>query len=103
MQNRAPGYISADTKEELQARRIPVLSQPVYSPDLNPIEIYWNQMKDYIEDHWGLEENPSYNKLRRYVQEAWEALPESFLEELINSMQARCQAVIEANGIHTKY
>jgi len=60
-------------------------------------------MKDYIEVRWGLEENPSYNKLRRYVREAWDALPESYLAELLASMPERCKAVIETNGMHTKY
>ena len=60
-------------------------------------------MKDYIEDKYGLEEKPSYDKLRLYVKEAWEAIPEDFLKELLASMPARCKAVIEANGMHIKY
>jgi hypothetical protein len=60
-------------------------------------------MKDYIEDKWGLEELPLYNKLRRYVKEVWDNLPDSFWQELLASMPARCQAVINANSMHTKY
>jgi hypothetical protein len=72
MQDGAPGHAAGETKDQLQARGVTVLSWPPFSPDLNPIESCWNWMKDYIEDCWGLEENPSYDKLRRYVQEAWE-------------------------------
>lgn len=39
------------------------------------IVTFWDWLKDDIEDHWGLDTNPGYDKLRRYVKEAWEALP----------------------------
>lgn len=35
-----------------------------FSPDLNPIETVWCEMKDIIEDHYGHIEEPSYDKLR---------------------------------------
>lgn len=60
-------------------------------------------MKDFIEDKYGTNEKPTYIRLRGYVLEAWEELTESFLAELLDSMPARCQAVIDANGMHTKY
>lgn len=50
-----------------------------------------------------MDEKPSYLQLRCYVNEAWEELLESYLVELLALMPARCQAVIEANGMHTKY
>jgi hypothetical protein len=34
---------------------------------------------------------------------AWEALPDSLFESLIESMPRRIAACIEANGWHTKY
>lgn len=42
-------------------------------------------------------------KLREVVCASSDALPEPFLKDLIESMQARFQAVIEAGGHHTKY
>jgi hypothetical protein len=60
-------------------------------------------MKDYIEDKYGLEEKPSYDNLRRYVKEVWEVLPEGYLRTLLSEMPSRCQAVIDANGMHIKY
>ena len=99
----APGYAAGDTKEELEAGGIIVLSWLLYSPGLNPIECCWNWIKDYIEDKWGLEENSSYDKLRKYVKEAWEDLPDSYLAELLASMKVRCQAAIDVNGMYTKW
>ncbi len=44
-----------------------------------------------------------YDALREAIQVAWNAVPESYLLELLKSMSARCQAVIDANGMHTRY
>ena len=103
MQDGAPGHSARGTINDLKERRINVVFWPPFSPDLNPNENCWNWIKDYIQDKWGLEERPSYARLRGYVAEAWEALPNSYWRELLDSMPARCQAVIDANGMHTKY
>ena len=55
-------------------------------------------MKDWIQECY-----PEDDALREVVRAAWEAVPESFLGDLIESMQARFQAGIEAEGGHTKY
>jgi hypothetical protein len=76
---------------------------PPFSPDLNPIETCWDWMKDYVGDKWGLEELPSYDNLRKYVKEVWDALPDSFWQELLASMPAWCQGQLRQIGMHTKY
>ena len=103
MQDGAPGSVAADTRVDLQERGVTVCFWPPCSPDLNLIESCWNWMKDYIEEHWGLEEKVGYEKLREYVKAAWEALPDSYLQEILATMHERCQAVIDANGMHTKW
>jgi transposase len=101
MQDGAPGHAGGDTRQELQERGISVIFWPAYSPDLNPIETVWNWMKDYIQDNFP--EHQSYNQLRDAVHEAWNAITTKQLNELIDSMRERCQAVIDANGMHTKF
>lgn len=58
-------------------------------------------MKDYLQDNYP--ENMSYDRLREAVKEAWERVGEHEFKALIESMQARCQAVIDAKGLFTKY
>ena len=60
-------------------------------------------MKDWIQEHFPDDYQLSYDSLREVVRASWDAVPEDFLSGLMNSMQARCQAVIEAEGGHTKY
>lgn len=103
MQDSAPGHVAHETQVDLQERGIKVIKWPPSSPDLNPIESCWNWMKDYLEDKYGLDDHPGYDKLRRYVLEAWNELPDDYLKELLASMPSRCQAVIDANGMHTRY
>jgi hypothetical protein len=69
---------------------------------LNPIETVWDRMKDYIERHYP-EYHSSYDKLRRVVKEAWEAVGADEPLALVREMPARCQAVIDAQGGYTKY
>jgi hypothetical protein len=59
-------------------------------------------MKDYIKRHYpGY--HSSYDKLRRIVKEAWEAVGADELLALVREMPARCEAVIAAQRGYTKY
>jgi len=58
-------------------------------------------MKNYQQDNYP--ENMNYNRLREAVKDTWNKVGQHEFEVLINSMPARCQAVIDANGLFTKY
>ena len=75
---------------------------PAFSPDLNPIETAWNEMKDWQARNYP-EDRPLYTELRQRVTEAWNAIGQDLLGQLIDTMPQRCQAVIDANGGHTKW
>jgi hypothetical protein len=75
---------------------------PPNSPDLNPIENIWNEMKEYIQRHYP-EVHRSYKRLRAAVQEAWESITRATIVDYIRTMGDRCIEVILADGGYTQY
>ena len=73
---------------------------PGNSPDLNPIENLWAQMKDSV-----AEKQPSSAKaLVSTIKEVWvKEISEGYCASLVDSMSRRLQAVIKVHGGHTKY
>jgi hypothetical protein len=102
MQDNAPAHRSIETRINLLERRIRWIPWPPYSPDLNLIEHVWNWMKNWIQEHyWRAVYNASkltLAQLKQIILDAWNAVPDSYIETLYNSWRARCQAVIDANG-----
>lgn len=90
------------TREELINRGINCEKWPPFSPNFNPIEAVWNWMKNWIQDRYddGL---TASGDIYQAVQSAWDAVPEQFLRDLVDSMPARCRAVIDADDRHTRY
>ena len=111
MQDNAPAHSSRYTKIWLEERGIKFIKWPSNSPDLNPIEIVWNWMKQWIQETYGLEidsvesqgKRMKPERLQQMIQEAWEQITEEDLKRLLYSMHQRCQDVINAHGNHTKW
>jgi len=58
-------------------------------------------MKNYLQDNDP--ENMSYHRLRGAVKEAWANVRPYEFREVVDTMPARCQTVIDVNGLFTKY
>lgn len=86
----------------LCTRLIEVMKWPFCSPDLNPIEQLWAIMKDWITEH-----SPDYTRDQAenkfIIEEIWDAILLEHLYNLAASMPDRMQAVVDANGWHTRY
>ncbi|KHO10598.1 Nuf2 family protein [Metarhizium robertsii ARSEF 23] len=79
-----------------------------YSPDLNPIENPWKSLKEgicklYSELSVAPKNNSTLQRLCEAAIEVWEELSDELLENLIESMPRRLDAVIAASGWYTKY
>jgi len=102
MQDNASGHSAKATIQALEGMGIKPIFWPAKSPDLNPIETLWDRIKDYIQEKYP-QIHRSYPRLKAAVLEAWNSITNEEIIELIASMPARCKAVIEAEGWHTKY
>lgn len=101
MQDGAPSHTARHTREQISRYGIQPIFWPSFSPDLNPIESVWDQMKTYIDDHYPeayAHSQRSSNRLRDIVEEAWNSITSDQLLRLLRSMPTRCQAVIDADG-----
>lgn len=81
------------------------LPWPPKSPDLNPMENVWAQLKKTVRDNWPDPPPRTADALWDLVYSSWEriAMDEAFFHRLVDSMPRRLQAVIDANGKWTKY
>ncbi len=78
-----------------------LLDWPGNSPDLNPIEGVWSLLKERINK---LRPKPYTRKqIEEAIQKEWDSLKPVDIEALIDSMPARIQAVLAANGGSTRY
>uniref|UniRef100_A0AAR2JPU3 Tc1-like transposase DDE domain-containing protein n=1 Tax=Pygocentrus nattereri TaxID=42514 RepID=A0AAR2JPU3_PYGNA len=89
-----PKHASKSTKEWLHRNKIKTLEWPSQSPDLNPIEHLWGDLKRAV--HRRCPHNLS--DLERFCKEEWANIATSRCATLIGSYPKRLSAVIK-----TKY
>ena len=104
LHDNAPTFINGRVRTWLHNNGITCLELPPYSPDLNPIENLWAWFSARLD----VRNADSMEKLQDLIAEEWESFRESeealaLMKKLVHSMPARCKAVRDANGWHTKY
>ncbi len=103
MQNNASLHAAKYTKQILHEADVSVIFWPVFSPDLNSIESLWDLLKNWIADNYIMKNLKKYEIIRETVYRDWLAIRKNQLNHLIDSMFARCKAVIVADEKQTKY
>lgn len=98
-QDNDPKHTSKTAKRWFEEKQISVMEWPPQSPDLNPLENLWADVKKGVS-----EQQPSnINDLWSTIQRCWSAIPLQRYQSLVNSMPRRCKAVISNKGYATKY
>ena len=99
LQDNAPYHTSGFSKNWFVGKPIELLKMPARSPDLNPIENLWSELKRRIAEY-----QPT--KLEEIIELAWQEWPkisQDLCANLIKGMPERMQAVIAAEGHMTRY
>lgn len=100
MQDSAPCHKAKSVSTWLKKEKIEVLQWPGNSPDLNPIENAWNQMKRKL----SCKNTSSVPHLCEEIKKLWVLdMHLDYFQKLSDSMPTRIQKVIQAKGNVTKY
>lgn len=94
-----PKHTSRLAKEWTNDQGIYRMSWPAQSPDLNPIENLWAILDSRLKDH----QPGTKEELFEVLKAGWNSFDRDLLTGLVDSMPARCQAVIDSEGYATKY
>ena len=94
-----PKHTAKLTTQWLKEKKVNVLAWPSQSPDLNPIENLWNDLKTAVHK-W----SPSnLTELEQFCKEEWSNIATSRCAKLVETYPNRLKAVIKAKGGSTKY
>uniref|UniRef100_A0A8C4RFJ6 Transposase n=1 Tax=Erpetoichthys calabaricus TaxID=27687 RepID=A0A8C4RFJ6_ERPCA len=98
-QDNDPKHTAKISEEWLQDNSVNVLEWPSQSPDLNPIEHLWRDLKMAVHRRF-----PSnLTELERCCKEEWAKLAKDRCAKLVASYSKRLETVIAAKGASTKY
>ncbi len=99
-QDNARAHSARNTQAVLAEHNVQTLHWPAKSPDLSPIEHMWDILGRRVR-----ERNDVHNvrDLERVLHEEWRNVPVANVNKLIASMRRRCVAVIDRDGLHTRY
>ncbi|KAG2470180.1 TC1A transposase, partial [Polypterus senegalus] len=98
-QDNDPKHTAKISKEWLQDNSVSVLEWPSQSPDLNPIEHLWRDLKMAVYQRF----SSNLMELERCCKEEWVKLAKDRCAKLVASYSKRLEAVIAAKGASTKY
>ncbi len=89
-----PKHIAKATKEWFKKQHIKVLEWPSQSPDLNPIENLWSELKVRVAKH----QTRNLNDLERICKEEWDKIPPELCANLVANYKKRLTSVIANDG-----
>uniref|UniRef100_A0A3Q3R835 Tc1-like transposase DDE domain-containing protein n=1 Tax=Monopterus albus TaxID=43700 RepID=A0A3Q3R835_MONAL len=94
-----PKHTAKATKDWLKKKHIKVMEWPSQSPDLNPIENLWRELKVRVAKH----QPRNINDLERICKEEWVKIPPEMCANLVANYKKRLTSVIANKGFATKY
>lgn len=101
MHDNARPHTAGTTAAVLAAAQINVLPWPANSPDLNPIEHLWDQLKRRVRE---TQDNiHSQRQLIDALVRCWEEIPQENIQHLVESMPSRLRECLTNRGGHTRY
>uniref|UniRef100_A0A8C5PAN1 Tc1-like transposase DDE domain-containing protein n=1 Tax=Leptobrachium leishanense TaxID=445787 RepID=A0A8C5PAN1_9ANUR len=98
-QDNDPKHTSKSTRAWLQIKGWNILEWPSQSPDLNPIENLWWDLKKAV----AVCKPKNVTELEAFAHDEWAKIPVDRCKTLVSSYASRLKAVITVKGCCTKY
>lgn len=98
-QDNDPKHTAGLVKDWFRAQKVSVIPWPSQSPDLNPIENLWDELKKKL----GGQYFTNRDQLWEAVQKEWHSIPLGTCQKLVDSMPLPIQKVLDNNGGHSGY
>uniref|UniRef100_A0A8C5LTT1 Tc1-like transposase DDE domain-containing protein n=1 Tax=Leptobrachium leishanense TaxID=445787 RepID=A0A8C5LTT1_9ANUR len=92
-------HTSKSTRAWLQIKGWNILEWPSQSPDLNPIENLWWDLKKAV----AVRKPKNVTELEAFAHDEWAKIPVDRCKTLVSSYASRLKAVITVKGCCTKY
>lgn len=99
-QDGASSHTPKLTTKWLSCHNVERMPYPSGSPDINPIEPIWHELKQRIRswDHI----STTLDELKMATWEAWDDILVEDIDMYVDTMQLQVQAVLAARGGHTR-
>ena len=98
MQDNAPCHKAKIVMSFFKGENVIVMDWPAQSPDLNPIENVWKNLGERSKAR----NQKTTKQLWTVLKKEWNKISLQDIKNLI-SCSRRCQSVLDANWLHTKY
>jgi transposase len=95
MQDNAPAHTAKYTKDWLNENNVRVLSWPPKSPDMNPIENFWAQLKHKVSPYVHRKGVDLAQAIRMSVKE----IPQENVDVLVRSFPLRLESCVYLTGV----
>jgi transposase len=103
-QDNASVHISKVTNAWIKKNKIKVLPWPAKSPDMNPIEHFWDKLKSIVREFPpAADKEELWKHVEGAIEWSWSQEGIEYAHKLVDSMPIRVQALIKAKGGYTKY
>ena len=100
-QDNAPCHVSKYSLNFFHSKKITLLDWPACSPDLNPIENLWGILTQRVYKNNRMFQ--SKKELIKKIQKEWNNIELKICEDLVLSMDSRCEMVLGGEGALIKY